>query len=34
VRGILADNDVRGQVAYLVALMQAEPWREFGKIRA
>jgi hypothetical protein len=29
VRGILADNDVVGQVDYLVALMQAEPWREF-----
>jgi hypothetical protein len=29
VKGILADNDVRGQVDYLVALMQAEPWREF-----
>jgi hypothetical protein len=29
VRGILADNDVRGQVEYLVALMQAEPWQEF-----
>ena len=28
-KGILADNDVRGQVAYLVMLMQAEPWREF-----
>jgi hypothetical protein len=29
VKGILADNDVRGQVEYLVILMQAEPWREF-----
>jgi hypothetical protein len=29
VKGILADNDVLGQVDYLVALMQAEPWREF-----
>lgn len=28
-KGILADNDVRGQVEYLVILMQAEPWREF-----
>lgn len=28
-KGILADNDVRGQVEYLVALMQTEPWREF-----
>lgn len=28
-KGILADNDVRGQVEYLVVLMQAEPWREF-----
>ncbi|MBI3821694.1 MAG: ACP S-malonyltransferase [Planctomycetes bacterium] len=28
-KGILADNDVRGQVEYLVALMNAEPWREF-----
>ena len=26
-KGILADNDVRGQVEYLVALMQT--WREF-----
>jgi hypothetical protein len=29
VKRILADNDVRGQVEYLVVLMQAEPWREF-----
>jgi hypothetical protein len=29
VKGILADNDVRGQVEYLVVLMQAKPWREF-----
>jgi predicted nuclease of predicted toxin-antitoxin system len=29
VKGILADNDVRGQVQYLVALMRAEPWREY-----
>jgi hypothetical protein len=29
VKGILADNDVRGQVDYLVALMSAEPWAEF-----
>jgi hypothetical protein len=29
VKGILADNDVRGQVEYLVMLMQVEPWREF-----
>jgi hypothetical protein len=28
-KGILADNDVRGQVDYLVALMEAEPWRDF-----
>ena len=28
-KGILADNDVRGQVDYLVARMQSEPWREF-----
>lgn len=28
-KGILADNDVRGQVEYLVTLMQAEPWAEF-----
>jgi hypothetical protein len=26
VKGILADNNVIGQVAYLVQLMQAEPW--------
>jgi hypothetical protein len=29
VKGILADNDVVGQVDYLVALMRAEPWWEF-----
>jgi hypothetical protein len=29
VRGILADNNVIGQVTYLVQLMQAEPWAEF-----
>jgi hypothetical protein len=29
VRAILADNDVYGQVEYLVALMSAEPWTEF-----
>jgi hypothetical protein len=29
VKGILADNDVVGQVDYLVALMRAEPWLEF-----
>ena len=28
-KGILADNDVVGQVERLVVLMQAEPWREF-----
>ena len=28
-RAILADNDVRGQVEHLVALMAAEPWTEF-----
>lgn len=28
-KGILADNDVRGHVEYLVLLMNAEPWREF-----
>lgn len=28
-RGILADNNVIGQVAHLVRLMQAEPWRDF-----
>jgi len=28
-KGILADNDVRGQVEYLVVLMGSEPWREF-----
>jgi len=30
-RGILADNNVIGQVAYLVQLMQAEPWSDFWK---
>jgi hypothetical protein len=29
VKGILADNDVLGQVDYLVARMQSEPRREF-----
>jgi hypothetical protein len=29
VRGILADNDVRGQVQYLVNLMKAEEWLEY-----
>jgi hypothetical protein len=29
VRGILADNNVIGQVAYLVRLMQAEGWADF-----
>jgi hypothetical protein len=29
VKGILADINVVGQVAYLVKLMQAEPWSEF-----
>ncbi len=29
VKGILADNDVRGQVDYLASLMQAEPWIDF-----
>jgi hypothetical protein len=29
VRGILADNDVRGQVDYLGALLRSEPWEEF-----
>ena len=28
-KGILSDNDVRGQVDYLAALMQADPWTEF-----
>jgi hypothetical protein len=31
VKGILADNNVIGQVAYLVQLMQAEPWGDFWK---
>ena len=30
-KGILADNNVVGQVAYLVQLMQAEPWEDFWK---
>jgi hypothetical protein len=29
VKGILADNNVIGQVAYLVRLMQSEPWGDF-----
>ena len=28
-KGILADNNVRGQVEYLVALMRSEAWAEF-----
>ena len=28
-KGILADNNVIGQVAYLVQLMQAEAWKDF-----
>jgi hypothetical protein len=31
VKGILADNNVIGQVAHLVHLMQAEPWVEFWR---
>src|SRR5438105_1844963 len=31
VKGILADNNVIGQVAHLVQLMQAEPWGDFWK---
>jgi hypothetical protein len=31
VKGILADNNVTGQVAYLVHLMQNEPWVDFWK---
>jgi len=31
VNGILADNNVLGQVAYLVQLMQAEAWVDFWK---
>lgn len=30
-KGILADNNVIGQVAYLVQLMQAEPWGDYWK---
>jgi hypothetical protein len=29
VKGILADNNVIGQVAYLIQLMQSEPWHDF-----
>ncbi len=29
--GILADNNVIGQIAYLVQLMQLEPWGDFWK---
>ncbi|MBI2804017.1 MAG: ACP S-malonyltransferase [Planctomycetes bacterium] len=28
-RAIMADNDVKGQVAILAKLLEAEPWREF-----
>src|SRR5262249_8514770 len=31
VKGILADINALGQVEYLVARMQAEPWAEFWK---
>jgi hypothetical protein len=31
VQRILADNDVRGQVDYLGALMRVEPWAEFSR---
>jgi len=31
VKGILADNNVIGQVAYLVQLMQSRPWQDFWK---
>lgn len=31
VKGILADNNVIGQVAHLVQLMQAEPWGDYWK---
>jgi hypothetical protein len=31
VKGILADNNVIGQVTHLVRLMQAKPWEEFWK---
>jgi hypothetical protein len=31
VKGILADNNVVGQVAYLVRQMQIEPWAEFWR---
>ena len=30
-KGILADHNVIGQVAYLVQMMQSEPWAEFWK---
>src|SRR5260370_20726653 len=30
-KGILDDNNVIGQVAFLVGLMQAEPWADFWK---
>jgi hypothetical protein len=29
VRGILADHNVRGQVNYLLAIIEAPPWNEF-----
>jgi predicted nuclease of predicted toxin-antitoxin system len=29
VKGILADNDVRGQVDYLGSLLRTQPWDEF-----
>jgi len=29
VQGILADNNVIGQVAHLVERMQAEPWADY-----
>jgi hypothetical protein len=31
VKGILADADIRGQVAEVVRRLQSEPWREFWR---
>jgi hypothetical protein len=31
VKGLLADNNVIGQIAYLAQRMQAEPWADFWK---
>jgi hypothetical protein len=31
VKGLLADNNLRGQAAYLLAIIQTDPWVEFWR---